>query len=88
MTCPHHRAGSSCLLPLEVGAVGGIVSQLLPWWPDGLCPLEQKGRVGRGAPLRERRPTGWDRNVKEDWVGPRGKDRKALTPRTVQCLSS
>lgn len=28
--------------------------------------------------MRERRLTGWDKKVKEDWFGPQGKDRKAL----------
>lgn len=33
------------------GGAGGwdCFIALLPWWPEGPCPLEQKGRVGRGA---------------------------------------
>lgn len=67
----------SCLW--EVGARGwDYFTTLLPWWPGGLCPLEQEGRRGRSA-LKETRPTGWDKKEKEGWFGPQGKDRKALT---------
>lgn len=63
----------------EVGAGGrDHFTALLPWWPQSLYLLELEG--WGGVPLRERRLTGREEKVKEDWFGPRGKDRKALTP--------
>lgn len=62
------------------GQAGGVISQ----HPclGGLevsVPWSRRNRAG-GVPLKERRPTGWDKKEKEGWFGPQGKDRKALTP--------
>lgn len=68
----------SCLQEVGAGRRWGIISQhsclgglevSVPW-------SRKEGRGG--VPLKERRPTGWDKKVKEGWFGPQGKDRKAL----------